>query len=208
MSFGESVRSVYGNYAKFDGRASRSEYWWFQLFVILVAVAWVIVAVLFASARVYSLITIVGIGILLFYLATIIPSFAVICRRLHDSDRSGWWFWITLIPYVGALILLIFLVLPSTPGHNKFGPPSGEPEADGYVTYQGWTRADALRSFSEDAQRAAASGYQPVHQEWQQRGGAEVLVVAYRRSYGSPGWPTPPGYQQPPWQGPGGGGLS
>ncbi len=202
MSFGKSVRSVYGNYATFGGRASRSEYWWFQLFLVLVVVAWVVLVVFVASARLYSVSAILGFAILLLYLASIIPSFALICRRLHDSDHSGWWFWITLIPYVGALILLVFMLLPSTPGYNKYGPPSGEPAADVFATYQGWTRSDALAQFSQDAQRAATSGFQPVHQEWQRHGNAEVLVVGYRRTFGAPRSYPPPGYQQPPWQGP------
>ena len=205
MSFGESVRSVYGSYARFEGRASRSEYWWFQLFLVLGLLAWFVVALFLVAARMYPFTSVLWIGLLVFYVASIIPSLAVLCRRLHDSDHSGWWFWITLIPYVGGLILLIFMVLPSTPGYNQYGPPAGEPAADAFATYRGWTRSDALAQFSQDAQRAAASGYQPVHQEWQPRGNSEVLVVAYRRSYGPPGAYPPPGYQQPPWQGPNGG---
>jgi uncharacterized membrane protein YhaH (DUF805 family) len=203
MSFVDSVRSVYTNYFKFAGRASRSEYWWFQLWLVLVVVAWLVIGIGLGRATSSSLIIgLFSLVILVVYLLSIIPSLAVICRRLHDSDHSGWWFWITLIPWVGALILLIFTVLPSTPGYNKYGPRPGEAEADGYVTYQGWTRSDALAQFAQDAQRAAASGYQPVHQEWQQRGNTEVLVVAYRRSSGAQGWYPPPGSNPPPWQGP------
>ena len=204
MSFGAAVRSVYSNYAKFDGRASRSEYWWFQLFLLLVALAWVAIFVVFVFAtRSFTLAGVVGLAIIAIYLASIIPSLAVLCRRLHDSDHSGWWFWITLVPYVGALILLVFTVLPSSAGYNRYGPPSGVPPADAFAQYHGWTRAQALQQFSEDAQRAAASGYQPVHQEWQQHGNTEVLMVAYQRR--GPGWTNPPGHQAPPWQGPNGG---
>jgi hypothetical protein len=127
-----------------------------------------------------------------FGLLTFIPSLAVLCRRLHDTDRSGWWFWITLIPWIGAIILLVFLASPSTPGYNQYGPPHGAPPADGYAEYAGWSRAEALARFAEDAQRAAASGFQPVTQDWQQRGNVEVLRVWYSR-VAPMGWPTPPG---------------
>ena len=202
MSLGEAVRSVYTNYARFDGRASRSEYWWYQIFLLLVGVAWLALGVLAIGARVSAFFAVLSLGVLVFWLASIIPSLAVLCRRLHDSDHSGWWFWITLIPYLGELILLIFMVLPSTPGYNRYGSPAGESPADAFAEYSGWTRADALAQFAQDAQRAAASGFQPVHQEWQRRGNAEVLVVAYRRAYANQGWPTPPA---PPWHGSSGG---
>ena len=59
--------------------------------------------------------------LLLFYLAILIPSIAVAIRRLHDTNRSGWWLLIALIPFIGALVLLVFYVLPGTVGPNKFG---------------------------------------------------------------------------------------
>jgi len=203
MSIGESVRSVYSNYAQFNGRASRSEYWWFQLFIVLAAIVLYIVGILLAVVlHTTAIAIVVSIAILVFYIASIIPSLAVLCRRLHDSDRSGWWFWIVLIPYIGSLILLILLLLPSTAGYNRFGPRAGDPPADAFAEYSGMARADAMAQFSQDAQRAAASGFQPVNQEWQRRGNGEVLVVAYRRAQGPQGWPTSP---TPPWQSPNGG---
>jgi uncharacterized membrane protein YhaH (DUF805 family) len=69
-----------------------------------------------------------GIGLLsgLFVLATLIPTIAVLVRRLHDTDRSGWWALLNLVPLVGGLVLLVFTVLDSQPGANRFGPnPKG-----------------------------------------------------------------------------------
>ena len=63
---------------------------------------------------------------------------------------------IAFLPSLGSLILLIFTLLPSSPGYNRFGPPYGQPPSDAQAEYHGWSRSDALRQFSEDAQRAAA----------------------------------------------------
>jgi uncharacterized membrane protein YhaH (DUF805 family) len=67
----------------------------------------------------------VGVGIIssLVGLALLLPSIAVLVRRLHDTDRSGWWYWIVLIPILGWLVLLYFLVSAGTPGANRYGPP-------------------------------------------------------------------------------------
>jgi uncharacterized membrane protein YhaH (DUF805 family) len=71
-----------------------------------------------------------GIGFLsgIYVLAIIIPSIAVTVRRLHDTDRSGWWFLLSFVPLIGGLVLLVFEVLDSTPGANRYGPnPKGVP---------------------------------------------------------------------------------
>ena len=60
--------------------------------------------------------------ILLYSLASILPGLGVMVRRLHDTDHSGWWFWVGLIPIVGSIILLVLMVNDSTPGNNRFGP--------------------------------------------------------------------------------------
>jgi uncharacterized membrane protein YhaH (DUF805 family) len=110
-------------YATFAGRARRSEYWYFVLFYILAAVALSIIDVVVGTYNEES-----GLGLLsgLFMLATIVPSLAVTARRLHDTDRSGWWLLLYFIPVLGALVLLVFMVLDSQPGTNRFGPnPKG-----------------------------------------------------------------------------------
>lgn len=119
MSLMEAVQTVLSKYADFTGRARRSEYWYFYL-------AWIIVAVVL---YVLALMPKIGILFLIVYwllaIAIIVPGIAVGVRRLHDTDKSGWWVLITLIPF-GALVLLVFFVLDSTPGTNQYGPnPKG-----------------------------------------------------------------------------------
>ena len=112
MNFQESVKTCFAKYVDFSGRASRSEYWWFALFIVLGNV----------------LLSFVGHGLpLLFALATLLPSIAAATRRLHDTDRSGWMQLIVLIPLVGWLVVIYFLAQdPQEP--NRFGPEPGEPE--------------------------------------------------------------------------------
>jgi uncharacterized membrane protein YhaH (DUF805 family) len=121
MSFTAAVRSVFSQYAQFGGRARRSEYWWFVLFSILVGiVASILDSVLgtdFEGSATSS-----GIISLIVNLALLLPSLAVGARRLHDTDRSGWWLLIALIPLIGAIVLIVFFVKDSTQGPNRFGP--------------------------------------------------------------------------------------
>jgi uncharacterized membrane protein YhaH (DUF805 family) len=105
-------------YATFEGRARRKEYWYFILFYCIALVALAIVDVL---AGTYSEEAELGLFSALFVLATLIPMIAVTVRRLHDTDRSGWWVLISFIPLIGSLVLLVFAVLDSTPGANRFG---------------------------------------------------------------------------------------
>lgn len=98
MTFQESIRVCFAKYADFSGRASRSEYWWFFLFDTLGFVG-------------LSMINdVLG---LVFYLATLLPSLAAGARRLHDTDRSGWWLLIGLVPIIGVIVLVVFLVQDS-----------------------------------------------------------------------------------------------
>ena len=100
-------------YAVFSGRARRKEYWMFLLFNVLIAIGLGIIE------------AVIGTGGLLgavYSLAVLIPSIAVTVRRLHDTSRTGWWILIVLVPVVGTIILLIFMVLDSQPGDNEYGP--------------------------------------------------------------------------------------
>ena len=106
MNFVESIQSGFRNYTNFHGRAPRSEYWYFHLFVFLATMASVLTGPLL-------------IGVMLVLL---IPTLAVNIRRLHDIDRSGWWIFIVWIPLVGAIILLVWHCERGTDGFNRFGP--------------------------------------------------------------------------------------
>ncbi|HWW26509.1 MAG TPA: DUF805 domain-containing protein [Caulobacter sp.] len=112
-------------YADFSGRARRSEYWLFTLFIILVEIAYFILLGVIGGGTKGNMnpIGMVLSGLyFLFVLGIIIPSLAVSFRRLHDTDRSAWWLLIAFLPFIGGLVLLVFNVLPGTNGPNKFGP--------------------------------------------------------------------------------------
>ncbi|MDG4783702.1 DUF805 domain-containing protein [Micromonospora sp. WMMD961] len=119
MSFGAAVKSVLSKYVGFTGRARRSEYWWFFLFTILVS----IVTAVLDSALGLNYMDGSSSGPIgtIVSLALLLPGLAVAVRRLHDTDRSGWWLLIALVPIVGAIVLIVFFVMDGTPGANRFG---------------------------------------------------------------------------------------
>lgn len=121
-------------YAQFSGRARRSEYWLFTLFIILVEIVYLVLVSVAGGGTSGNM---NGLGMALtglyglFILGVIIPSLAVGFRRLHDTDRSAWWLLIALLPFIGGLVLLVFNVLPGTTGANKYGPdPKAGPQTD------------------------------------------------------------------------------
>jgi uncharacterized membrane protein YhaH (DUF805 family) len=127
MTFPEAVKSAFKNYAKFDGRATRSEYWWFALFQVLVLIVVAIPMVVFSDNS-----TLAGISGLLYIVAALgmlLPALGLLFRRLHDTDRSAWWILLSLVPF-GSIVLLVFTCLDSTPGPNKYGPRPGRNVAD------------------------------------------------------------------------------
>ena len=110
---------VLERYAKFDGRAGRAEFWWYVLAnVVLYIAVLILLAIGFAIANVLGVIIAVLTGVL--YLALIIPSIAVAIRRLHDTNKSGWWLLIGLIPF-GGIVLLVFYIMEGTAGPNDHG---------------------------------------------------------------------------------------
>ncbi|ARA94738.1 DUF805 domain-containing protein [Rhodothermaceae bacterium RA] len=110
-------------YAVFRGRARRKEYWLYGLWVFLLYLVLLVVDVMIGT---YVDEAAVGLISTLFVLAHALPSLAVTVRRLHDTDRSGWWVLLGLIPIIGSLILLIFTLQDGTPGANRYGPdPKG-----------------------------------------------------------------------------------
>ncbi len=114
MGFGEAIKSGFSNYVNFSDRAARSEYWYWVLFVII---AEIVTSIIDYGVIGYNVTT------ALFGLAVILPGIAVSIRRLHDTDRSGWWVFLACIPLIGAIILIIWYCTAGTPGPNRFGPP-------------------------------------------------------------------------------------
>jgi uncharacterized membrane protein YhaH (DUF805 family) len=112
MGFGDAIKSGFSNYVNFSDRASRSEYWYWVLFVILAE----IVTSIIDYAISYQVTT------SLFGLAVLLPGIAVAIRRLHDLDRSGWWVFLVCIPLIGAIILIVWYCSKGTEGPNRFGP--------------------------------------------------------------------------------------
>ena len=122
MSFTESLQSVFQNYAVFEGRARRSEYWWFCLAYSLVSsvISGVARAVGSggASMALSSISAIIAV-------ACLVPSIAVTTRRLHDTGRSGWWQLLSLT-CIGGIVVIVWLAMDSQPGDNQYGPnPKG-----------------------------------------------------------------------------------
>ena len=115
MTFSDAVRSGFEHYVIFDGRASRPEFWWWVLFAILVSVVANIIDAVIGPPIVTSL---AGLALLL-------PGLSVSIRRLHDTNRSGWWILIVLIPLIGWIVLLVFYLQDSDPAPNNYGPPPG-----------------------------------------------------------------------------------
>ena len=105
---------VFERYAVFEGRAGRAEYWWFFLANFLISL------VLQGLGRGASILAIVS---LIYSLALLIPGLAVAVRRLHDTDKSGWWILISLVPLVGIIVLIVFLATDGDPGANQYGNP-------------------------------------------------------------------------------------
>jgi uncharacterized membrane protein YhaH (DUF805 family) len=107
--------AVLKNYVGFSGRARRTEYWMFALFNAIIFLA---LFILYIATRSFFF----GILLFLYDLAVLLPSLAVTWRRIQDTGRHGLWILLGLIPLVGPIIVLVFTILPSTPGPNEFGP--------------------------------------------------------------------------------------
>jgi uncharacterized membrane protein YhaH (DUF805 family) len=125
MDMPTAVKSVLGQYATFSGRASRSEYWWWTLAVVLVMLAVGLVEGALLPPMIgfepYREQTGQPISMVV-SLALLLPCLAVSVRRLHDRDKSGWWYLLGLIPVIGPVVLLVWYVQAGTPGDNRFGP--------------------------------------------------------------------------------------
>ncbi|NEB94120.1 DUF805 domain-containing protein [Streptomyces bauhiniae] len=103
---------VLKKYAVFSGRARRQEYWMFTLFSLIISI------VLTILDNALDINFLAGI----YALAVLVPSLAVGVRRLHDTSRSGWWLLLVLIPFVGAIVLIVFFAIEGKPEANEYGP--------------------------------------------------------------------------------------
>jgi uncharacterized membrane protein YhaH (DUF805 family) len=110
---------VLRKYAVFTGRARRMEYWMFVLVTVIITL---LLTMIDGALGLYDVEA--GVGVLsgIYGLAVLVPSIAVGVRRLHDTDRSGWWLLLGLIPLLGAIALIVLLALDGTPGDNRYGP--------------------------------------------------------------------------------------
>lgn len=109
------IKVLKENFANFSGRARREEYWYYSLAVFVVST---ILSILSTAGTVGVIFSIVS---FLFSLCILIPGLAVSVRRLHDTGRSGWWLLLCLIPLIGAIVLLVFMVTEGQKGENKWG---------------------------------------------------------------------------------------
>jgi uncharacterized membrane protein YhaH (DUF805 family) len=128
MGFADAVRSVLTQYANFNGRARRSEFWWFYLASFLASIVASIVDVAIGSE------VTAGTGVVgtLLFLALLIPTLAVGARRLHDTGKTGWWQLIALVPLVGIIVLIVFWAQDGHPNPNQHGPSPKYQAAGGY----------------------------------------------------------------------------
>ena len=150
MTFAQAIKTCFNRYATFTGRATRSEYWWWILFCFLSIIAICIIAALIGVATAGRR----GVGLfgfffllpfIIFCIVILVPSWAVLFRRLHDAGHPGYWILLYLVPYVislfaalvgsqimsmlfgflsfaGSIVLLVFVLQPSQPYDNQFGP--------------------------------------------------------------------------------------
>lgn len=112
MEYFNYYLDVWKKYVVFSGRARRKEYWFFVLFHVIIYFGLGIISGVIKTDFLTGL----------YGLATLLPGLAVTVRRLHDTDRSGWWILIGLIPLVGTIILVVFSAQDSKPGSNQYGP--------------------------------------------------------------------------------------
>lgn len=127
-SFGQAVQRFFKKYATFSGRASRSEYWWVQLFLYLVSLVFALLMFAGMSTTPSGEYSLNGFGWFMVVvtsvwgLAIIIPSLALTMRRLHDANFSGWFILLGLIP-AGGFVIFVFTLIPSNPAGIRYDEP-------------------------------------------------------------------------------------
>jgi len=139
---------AWNNFGSFSGRARRKEYWLYRLEIMIVGMIFAIPYALLRDTSstetlpetnsMLAILILVVVAILAVILTVV--DLGVTVRRLHDTGRSGWWILIRLVPYIGGLVIFIFMVMDSEPGQNKYGPsPKGiRAEIDQYLKPDGY----------------------------------------------------------------------
>jgi uncharacterized membrane protein YhaH (DUF805 family) len=124
MGMGAAIAACFSKYATFSGRARRAEFWYFFLFLFVIHAVLSIVAhgALTSPGDMEAYRGVMGLEGLI-GLVLLLPMIAVTVRRLHDTDRSGWWWWIQIVPLIGVILLIVFAAERGTPGDNRYGPP-------------------------------------------------------------------------------------
>jgi uncharacterized membrane protein YhaH (DUF805 family) len=122
MGFGGAIKTCFSKYVTFSGRARRSEFWWFVLFLVIAGIIMRVLDMVLGTR--IDMGQGPGPGILssIWSLFTLLPSISVAVRRLHDRDRAGWWWWLWIIPLVGWIWLIVWYCMRGTAGENRFGP--------------------------------------------------------------------------------------
>jgi len=128
MTFSNSVKVCFSKFTTWQGRASRSEYWYFLLFYLAVIIAAAVIDNVSGTAFTSPNYMTgeeqsVGYGYLyvLANLLLFLPGLSVLVRRLHDTNRTGWWYWLTLVPLVGIIVVVVWLCSKGTAGANNYG---------------------------------------------------------------------------------------
>ena len=124
MTFIESIKTCFKKYITIKGRASRSEYWWFQAMFVPLTMFVVIMSEAENLENSSELILWFYLFCFIVVLVSIIPLITVTIRRFHDTNKSGWYFFLGLIPFVGSLIVTVMMIPEGTKGKNKYGPNS------------------------------------------------------------------------------------
>lgn len=124
------LKVIRDNYVNFSGRARRQEYWMFYLFhIIIIFTLGLISGMLVEATDSPAVFIVLG----LYVLATFLPTLAVTVRRLHDTGKSGWYYLLSLIPYIGGIIIFVFTVQNGDVGSNQYGPDPKNPEIDNEI---------------------------------------------------------------------------
>ena len=119
VRFPQAVKLGFKNYFKFSGRATRAEYWWWLLFIVLAGIVLAVVDTLTGTMGMFGDSGLLG---FLFELATLVPSFALGARRLHDINRTGWWLLLWFVLVIGWIVLIVWAIKRGDECPNKYGP--------------------------------------------------------------------------------------